>query len=138
MRGEGLGKNPFQRKSEASRWTVPLCLLTFSRLMFSHPMFSSCILHLLITFNTLEYFLEFISSLLLNTKSFWICKTLLKKESACNILFWTSNYFFLLVGTCQRFSKDLCKSTKCINQEEDGNCTLLSSKEFSRFETLWC
>jgi hypothetical protein len=58
--------------------------------------------------------------------------------------------FFLLVGTFpgflqnslekqqlfQHFSNEQFENN--INQEEEGNCNLLSSKEFGKFWILWC
>ncbi len=52
----------------------------------------------------LWYYIEFINSYPLNTKSFWIFKILLKRGSACITRFWIP--FFLLVRTFPGFSQN--------------------------------
>ncbi len=105
-------------------------------------------------FFKLSLLLWFINCWPLNTESFRTCKILLKimyewmHYSLLNFnpflpighhipriftkLFWKAANCCLLL-----FKTVLCKSEKFSNQEE-GNCTFLSSKELCKFKRLWC
>ncbi len=103
---------------------------------------------------SLYYYNELINSWTLNTKSFIICKTLLKVVSGCTILFPILTPSFLLAATVRtfagfsqnsfekrlvaacHFSKEFCANLRCYQPILGGNCTFLSSKEFCKFKWI--
>ncbi len=73
---------------------------------------------------SLYYKIEF-NSLLLNTKSFWIYKTVLKIVNECTILFQTFFPSFLLVTTFPKFSQNIFEKRQvaacCFSKEFCAN-----------------